>query len=204
MFISCGNRNKCSRVKRSCWISCRQMCIWPACIFLSCDIVWPVRWVFLQRPAGQHHSKSLPLSVVADGKQLTAIILSLQSRQGCCCVSNDVGHKRETGNERKRGCFLRDKTHLCVRGMCIFRLIYSSYTCSAIYLTGAKVFFLRQNWGISFLCWPSVRYLSASDTWWFSSEARRDKENLNSEEGDPCGQQSWANGFDWLQGALLN
>lgn len=50
---------------------------WPSGLlvfFLRRDNLWPVRWVFLCRPAGQDHSKCLPLSVVADRKQLTAII----------------------------------------------------------------------------------------------------------------------------------
>lgn len=41
---------------------------------LSCDNVGPVRWMFVQRAAGHHHSNCLPLSVLADTEQLTAFI----------------------------------------------------------------------------------------------------------------------------------
>lgn len=70
-----------SHVQRSWFVSCRWMCIWRARVFWSCDKAKAVRRVFLQRTAGQHHSKRLPLSAVADRKQLTTIMKAFQSRQ---------------------------------------------------------------------------------------------------------------------------
>lgn len=64
-------------------------------VFLSCHHLWPVRWVFLETPAGQHHNKSLPLSVVADREQLTAIIEAHSPGRAVCLMMLDTFSEQE-------------------------------------------------------------------------------------------------------------